>query len=159
MAVAPADRVSSVVLINAVGIAVPGHPITDVSGLRIDQLADLSYYEPDRFRIDPTTLPPARREAMAANAAVFAGYAGDPYMHDPALLARLATVDVPALVLWGEADGIVDLGYGRAYAEAIPGAEFSPVARAGHLPHIEQPDVVRDRIWQFARQFWRTSAG
>lgn len=151
-AVDPASdgRVTGIVLLNAVGIAVDGHPITDVSGLRLDQLADLSYFEPDRFRIDPAALPPARRALMAANAAVFADYAGDPYMHDPDLRPNLAGVRVPALVLWGEADAIVDLGYGRAYADAIPGAVFSPVARAGHLPHVEQPDAVRDRIWDFA---------
>lgn len=141
------DRLAGIVLLNAVGITVEGHPINDVSGLRIDQLADLSYFDPERFRIDPTTLPPARRQVMAANAAVFADYAGDPYMHDPTLRARLARISIPALVLWGEADKIVDLDYGRAYADAIPGAVFSPVARAGHLPHMEQPDTVRDQIW------------
>ena len=146
----PDHRVTGIVLINAVGIAVEGHPITDVSGLRIDQLADLSYFEPDRFRIDPAALPPARQQLMTANAAVFADYAGDPYMHDPALAAGLATIDVPALVLWGEADGIVDLDYGRAYADAIPGAVFTSVPRAGHLPHVERPDAVHDHIWGFA---------
>lgn len=156
MAVARAGRtddlITSIVLINAVGITAPGHPITNVSGLRIDQLADLSYADPDRFRINPATLPPARLARMAANAAVFADYASDPYMHDPALAANLAAVTLPTLVLWGEADGIVDLAYGRAYAAAIRNAQFVPITGAGHLPYFEQPDMVRDLIWDFADQ-------
>ncbi|GAA4775933.1 hypothetical protein GCM10023200_05740 [Actinomycetospora chlora] len=136
-------RVRDVVLVNAVGIAVPGHPITDVSGLPLDRLADLSYHDPDRFRVDPASLPAARRAAMAANAAVFATYAGDPYMHDPALLGELGDVDVPALVVWGESDGIVDVAYGRAYADAL-GAELVTVPGTGHLPFVERPEAVRD---------------
>ncbi|NMO93046.1 alpha/beta fold hydrolase [Actinomycetospora sp. TBRC 11914] len=131
--------VGGIVLVNAVGIEVPDHPVTDISGLPLDRIADFSYADPDRFRIDPTTLPAARQEAMAANAAVFADYAGDPYMLDPTLLGRLPAVTVPAAVVWGEADGIVDVAYGRAYAEAL-GAPFTLVEGAGHLPHVEQPE-------------------
>lgn len=134
-------RVAGIVLVNAVGIEVPGHPIRDISGLPLDEIADYSYADPDRFRIDPTTLPAARRETMAANAAVFADYAGDPYMHDPTLLGRLTDISVPAAVVWGEADRIVDIDYGRAYARAL-GAPFTVVHDAGHLPHLEQPDAT-----------------
>ncbi|MCD2196313.1 alpha/beta fold hydrolase [Actinomycetospora endophytica] len=132
---------AGLVLVNAVGIEVPDHPITDISGLTIDRIADYSYADPDRFRLDPTTLPAERQEAMAANAAVFADYAGDPYMEDPTLLGRLSSINVPAAVLWGEADGIVDVGYGKAYADALH-APFTVIEKAGHLPHLEQPEAT-----------------
>lgn len=141
-------RVGGLVLEDAVGIDVPGHPITDISGLTLDRIADHSYADPDRFRIDPTTLPAERQAAMAANAAVFADYAGSPYMHDPTLRGRLAAVSVPATVVWGEADGIVDVGYGRAYAEAL-GAPFTVVEGAGHLPHLEQPQRTLAAVTAF----------
>jgi pimeloyl-ACP methyl ester carboxylesterase len=131
-------RVGSVVFVNAVGIEVPDHPVRPILGLPIDQIAEFSYADPDRFRIDPTTLPPERQAVMAANAAVFADYAGEPYMHDPTLLGRLGGIRVPTAVVWGEADRIVDLDYGRAYAAAL-GAPFTVVEGAGHLPHVEQP--------------------
>ncbi len=140
--------VDGIVLVDAVGVEVPGHPITDISGLTIDRIADYSYADPDRFRIDPTTLPAERQAAMAANAAVFADYAGDPYMHDPTLLGRLSGVTVPAAVVWGEADGIVDVGYGRAYADAL-GAPFTVIEGAGHLPHLEQPEATLAAIGRF----------
>jgi pimeloyl-ACP methyl ester carboxylesterase len=69
-------------------------------------------------------------------------------MHDPTLLGRVSGVTVPAAVLWGEADGIVDVGYGRAYAEALS-APFTLIEKAGHLPHLEQPEATLSAITTF----------
>ncbi|WP_143762856.1 alpha/beta fold hydrolase, partial [Citrobacter braakii] len=58
------------------------------------------------------------------------------------LLARLASVEVPALMVWGASDRVVTPAYGRAVASAVPGAEFVEVAAAGHLPHLEAPEAT-----------------
>ena len=76
---------------------------------------------------------------MAANMATMKAVAGDPYMVDPGLLGQVGTVQVPVLAIWGEADGIVSPDYGRAVADAFPAGRFAVVARAGHLPQLEQP--------------------
>ena len=141
----PAGPLGRLVVINGVGIRVPGHPVTDLSGLTPDRIADYAYFDPDRYRIDPSTLPPAAAERLRANAEQFAVYAGGPSMGDPDLLPRLATVRVPVLVVWGAADRVVDVDYGRAYADAF-GGEFVVVERAGHLPFVERPEVVRELV-------------
>ena len=41
-------------------------------------------------------------------------------------------------------------GYGRAYCAMIPGAQFQPIERAGHYPHIEQPEEFARRALAFA---------
>ena len=46
---------------------------------------------------------------------------------------------IPVLAVRGEADGIVSPDYGRAVADAFPAGRFAAVARAGHLPQVEQP--------------------
>jgi pimeloyl-ACP methyl ester carboxylesterase len=120
IALAGSKRVSSVVLVDAAGIEVPGHPVADFFSLTMDQVAQLAYHNPDKFRIDPATLPPAARAAMAGNRAALAVYAGTS-MTDPGLLDRLAAVALPVLVLWGEADQMTDQEHGVAYATAIPG--------------------------------------
>jgi len=51
----------------------------------------------------------------------------------------------PTLVLWGEADRIVDPDYGRAYADAIPGARFELLRWSGHLPQLETPHARPSR--------------
>ncbi len=76
---------------------------------------------------------------MRANAAALAMFAGDPYGTDPSLMARLEVIRIPTLVLWGESDRVATKEYGRAYAAAIPNAQFELIAEAGHLPWIEQP--------------------
>lgn len=133
------SRIRAAVLVDAVGIEVPGHPVIDFFGLTFPQIAQVSYHDPDAFRIDPDALPPAARAAMAGNRATLAVYAGEPSMADPGLRDRLAGVRVPTLVVWGESDGVVDPDYGRAYAAAVPGARFVLLARTGHLPQLESP--------------------
>jgi pimeloyl-ACP methyl ester carboxylesterase len=149
IALAGSERVSGVVVVDAAGIEVPGHPATDFFSLTMDQVAQRAYYNPDKFRIDPTTLPPAAQAAMAANRTALAVYAGTS-MSDPGLLARLAEVAVPVLVVWGEADQMVDQDYGRAYAAAVPGAQFLLLRGTGHLPQLETPEQLLPVVWDFA---------
>lgn len=68
-------------------------------------------------------------------------------MADPTLVERLASLEIPTLVLWGDSDGIVDADYGRAYAAAIPMARFQLLPDTGHSPQLETPDQVIHAIW------------
>lgn len=145
LALLASPRVARAVLVDAVGIEVPGHPVVDFFALTMDEVARHSYHDPERFRIDVDALPPAAREMMAGNRATLAVYGGQA-MTDATLADRLAAVKVPTLVVWGEADRIADPDYGRAYAEAIPGAEFELLRRTGHVPQIETPELLRDTV-------------
>ena len=71
-------------------------------------------------------------------------------MLDAKLRRRLARVRIPALVVWGESDRVVDLDYGRAYAHALPNARFELLPEAGHLPWIEQPERFLKAVSEFA---------
>jgi pimeloyl-ACP methyl ester carboxylesterase len=159
LALAGSPRISSLVIIDAVGIEVPGHPVADFFSLTFPQIAQLSYHDPGRFAIDPETLPPAARAELAGNRAALAVYAGQPSMTDPGLRSRLAAISLPTLVVWGDSDGIAGPGYGRAYAAAIPAARFHLLARTGHLPQIENPGPLTDMIWAFADANGGTAAG
>jgi pimeloyl-ACP methyl ester carboxylesterase len=67
-------------------------------------------------------------------------------MHDPALRHWLHRITRASLVLWGEADGIVSVEYGRKLADALPHARFHTIPGAGHYPQIEQPEAVDQMI-------------
>jgi pimeloyl-ACP methyl ester carboxylesterase len=149
IALLKSPRVSGIVLIDAVGIEVPGHLVADFFSLTRDEVFNLSFHDPAPFRIDPATLPPAALAIAAGNRAAIAAYAG-PSMSDATLADRLGTLDVPTLVLWGESDGIVDPDYGRAYAAAIPMARFQLLSETGHSPQLETPDQVLHAIWDSA---------
>ena len=154
MALLDSRRVSSFVLVDAAGIEVPGHPIADFFALTPRQVAEFSYHDPDRFGIDPTKLPPEAQKAMAGNRATLAVYGGTS-MNDTRLAERLASVSTPTLVVWGGSDRIVDPDYGRAFAEAIPGARFQLIPESGHLPQIETPGQLVDAVWAFAESHAR----
>jgi pimeloyl-ACP methyl ester carboxylesterase len=142
----PDSRVSSVVLVDAAGLQMP---MADYFSLTRDQVFDLAYFNPDAFRVDPATIPPARLAAMAANNDTLRGYGGVA-MADPTLLDRLPAITIPTLVVWGAGDRIVPPEHGRAYAAAIPGAQFRMIARAGHLPQLETPAELMEAAWDFA---------
>jgi pimeloyl-ACP methyl ester carboxylesterase len=149
MALLGSPRVSGYVLVDAVGIEVPGHPVADFFSLTPAELAARSYHDPATYGIDPAKLPPEARAAMLGNRAPIEVYAGRA-MTDPGLAGRLSGVTTPALVVWGEADRIGDPDYGRAFAAAIPGAEFTLLPETGHMPQIETPDALVKVVWEFA---------
>jgi pimeloyl-ACP methyl ester carboxylesterase len=96
------ERVGRLVLIDSVGVDIPGQPIRDFFALDARGVADYSYHDGDRFYVDPTALPAEQLSLRQANMATMRVLAGDPYMHDPSLLGRLGGVSIPTLVLWGE---------------------------------------------------------
>lgn len=146
MALLDSSRIRSLVVVDAVGIEVAGHPVPDFFALTPAEVAARSWYDPSRM-VDPATLPPAVRATLPGNRAALAVYGGT--MADPGLVARLSAVTVPTLVAWGEADRIGDTEYGRAFAAAIPGARFELIPRAGHLPQIEAPDALLTLVRDF----------
>jgi pimeloyl-ACP methyl ester carboxylesterase len=150
LAVRDTTRLGSIVLVDAVGIQVEGHEIADVFPLTPDELSALSYHNPAAFRIDPTTLSPDQVAARAANFQALGVYGQEPGMRDPKLRRRLGRVRIPALVVWGESDGVVDVDYGRAYAQSLPNARFTLIPEAGHVPQIEQPERLLTLVWDFA---------
>lgn len=141
-------RVAGFVLVDAVGIEVPGHPVADFFSLTFPEIAQRSYHDPVRYQIDPTTLLPPALAMLASNRATLAVYAGEA-MVDPSLLGRLSGGTTPTLVVFGEADRIVDPDYGQAYADAIPSARFVVLPRTGHLPQLETPAQLIEVLWPF----------
>lgn len=71
---------------------------------------------------------------------------------EPARLAEagknLGALRCPALVLWGDRDPYLGAEWGRAYADALPGAELEEIPGAGHWPWYDDPAVV-DRVVGF----------
>ncbi|MFE2332808.1 alpha/beta fold hydrolase [Streptomyces coelicoflavus] len=136
-----AGVIGAVVVIDGVGAVVDGEPVADFFALDARGLAEAAWHHPERGYLDPARLTDGQRAIQQANGRTIAAVAGRS-MSDPTLLGRLGAVGIPALVVWGESDRIVTPAYGRAVARAIPGARFTEVPEAGHLPHLEAPDTT-----------------
>ena len=65
----------------------------------------------------------------------------------PDSVEMLQEVDVPALVLWGDEDGMSPLSEQNIMLEALPDAHASEIPNSGHLCHrTARTWVVRSRI-------------
>jgi pimeloyl-ACP methyl ester carboxylesterase len=145
------SRLRNLVLIDAGGIVVEGHPGADVFSLAPAELLKLSFHDPARFAIDPSTMTEPQKAGMAANRAALAVYGGRPHTVDPSLAGRLHDADLPALVLWGASDRIFDADYGRAFAAALPRGRFQLLPNAGHVPFLETPEQVVDAVREYVQ--------
>jgi len=59
---------------------------------------------------------------------------------------------LPTLVVCGAEDGATTPEAVRALADAIPAARYLDIPDAGHLPCIEQPEVLADAIDTFMKE-------
>jgi pimeloyl-ACP methyl ester carboxylesterase len=63
---------------------------------------------------------------------------------------KVATIEAPALVLWGRQDGILDgKEFANKFVETLPNAELRWIEECGHVPHLEKPDETADAIAEF----------
>lgn len=62
---------------------------------------------------------------------------------------RAHRIAAPTLIVWGKSDGIIAPAYAQEFARRIAGAQMALIERAGHLPHLEQPDAVMGAVRAF----------
>lgn len=65
------------------------------------------------------------------------------------VLDRLGTLEIPVHAIAGEGDRALSPDHARAIAAAVPGAQLSLIADAGHLCTIERPAAVNDVLVPF----------
>lgn len=66
----------------------------------------------------------------------------------PARVDLLPEIDVPALVVAGREDQIIDIDTARKMAESLPHGKFMLIEGAGHMPMIEAPGTLGEGlIW------------
>jgi pimeloyl-ACP methyl ester carboxylesterase len=153
IAVRSVEKIAGLVLIDALGVKFGGREardIADVYALPEDDVRRRTFYDAARVVPDYAKLGDDELIAIARDREAAVLYGWRPYMHNPGLRQWLHRVRAPALVLWGEQDGIVALDYGEELAAALPNAAFRRVAEAGHYPQIERPDAVADMVASFA---------
>ncbi|MBV8889880.1 MAG: alpha/beta hydrolase [Alphaproteobacteria bacterium] len=154
LAVRSVQRIERLVLIDALGVKFGGRDERDVADFYALPAADVlrgSFADPARTAPDYTRLDDAALTAIARDREAAALYGWKPFMHDPALVHWLHRITRPALVLWGDEDGIVTPAYGERLAAALPNARISRIPGAAHYPQIEQPEAVLSAMEAFAQ--------
>ncbi len=153
MAVKSTARLSRLILVTPLGIKVGDREtrdIPDIFALPPEEVVRLQYHDPTRGASDYTSLSDDELLVIARNQEATALYAWEPYFHNPKLRQRLHRIAIPTLLIWGASDRFVTPSYyGTAYRDAIPGAQLAVIDRAGHWPHVEQPEAVVERVGAF----------
>jgi pimeloyl-ACP methyl ester carboxylesterase len=70
---------------------------------------------------------------------------------DRGLKNRMHRIAAPTMIVWGKDDRIIDAEYAQEFAKGIAGAQVASIDRAGHLPHLEQPEAVAEAVSRFLR--------
>ncbi|MFH1894777.1 MAG: alpha/beta hydrolase [Patescibacteria group bacterium] len=65
------------------------------------------------------------------------------------LSPELPKIKAKTLIVWGEADKVVPLKYGRIFKEKIANSELEIIPKIGHSPHIEVPAKLAEIILKF----------
>ncbi|HEX3865008.1 MAG TPA: alpha/beta hydrolase [Stellaceae bacterium] len=148
-------RLGRLVLIDSLGLkfgARDERDIADLYALPADAVLQRLFVDPAGVVPDYTSLGDAEALSIARDREATALYGWKPYMHNPALAHWLHRIACPALVLWGDQDGVVAPGYGEKLAAALPAGRFMRIPNAAHYPSIEQPDAVAAAIDGFAQE-------
>jgi pimeloyl-ACP methyl ester carboxylesterase len=152
MAVWRPERLGRLILVDALGIRVGGVTDRDIADLFVvgfEERRALLFHQPEHGGPLPPDLGDGEllRRLRSEEASVVYGW--EPYMCEPKLRGRLASVTMPACVIWGAEDQMVKLDYGQAYAAALPNSTLRVLADAGHNSHIEQPDAFIEMVEGF----------
>lgn len=65
------------------------------------------------------------------------------------LIAKLSSITVPTLLLWGREDAVIPLNVGQLLEQAIPNSKLEVIDNCGHIPQEEKPDETIERISKF----------
>ncbi len=138
----------NLILVDPYGVKHGGPTDSDIADIWVLPQAEVTrrkWCDPANGKRDFASMPEEQLYIIARNTETFAKYCWNPYMHNPKLKKRLHGITIPAHLIWGAQDGIVDVAYGEKYRAAIPGATMTIIPEAAHLPHIERPDAfLRD---------------
>ena len=162
LAVRHPRRVSSLTLIGASGLFVPGHHIGDVfmmaqpaRGIEYESLREMLFESADApiaLELFPDGRGDVDDEVRRYQMLRFASFIGfkPPYFYNVSLINRLHRVACPAMVIWGERDHMVPRAHGEAYAKGLSGADpLQVIEGAGHAAHLEAPDKVAALVRDF----------
>jgi pimeloyl-ACP methyl ester carboxylesterase len=136
-------RIVKLALVCPVGLDVPEHPTVNLLAVAP---ADVPHYlttNPAIFA--PPGAPPPSPEFLAARrreAESFATVQKHGLTHESGLGRWLHRIDVPTLLVWGEADRLVPFAQAAVWAAAMPNATIKSYPGAGHILFEERPEAA-----------------
>jgi pimeloyl-ACP methyl ester carboxylesterase len=60
--------------------------------------------------------------------------------NSPEISSKLAILDVPTMVIWGELDPVIPIKYAEYFVQKIRDCRFYQMEGCGHTPYVEDPE-------------------
>jgi pimeloyl-ACP methyl ester carboxylesterase len=153
LATMASHRISSLTLIDPVGIKVDGWIYPFLFGMDIPEVVAMIFHNPmAALALAPPDQSPETLALQYRQGTALARVAWNPYLYDPLLRRRLPRIATPTLLCWGGHDRLAPLNpCGQTWAKEIPDATLRVFDDAGHVPHLEQPGAVAQSVLDFCR--------
>jgi pimeloyl-ACP methyl ester carboxylesterase len=90
-------------------------------------------------------------DALLKNRFTSAKLGWQPRWYNPDLEKWLHRIKLPSLVVWGDDDKVMPTAYAALWQERLPDARLFIVKECGHLPHVEQGEIVTPEVQKFLR--------
>lgn len=146
------ERVSKLVVSNAFGLRVKGTPIPDIFALSPEEITGLCFEDiMAAMPLMPTEINVDFMFSQYKQLTTLASLLWNP-SYDPKLERRLAYVNCPTLLLWGDHDRLTPPIYGDTYHKLIANSKLEKLPGTGHMPMLEQTAKWIDAISQFLNQ-------
>jgi len=145
------EQFRALILVDALGLRVPGAPAADLLRLDPAQLRAVLFANPTgalAHELVPDTPLPAAMTALLQARQTLARFAWQ-FPDNPKLSRYLYRVKTPTLIIWGAQDGVVSTAHAQAYLRGIAGAELVILPRCGHLPLAEQPEACVQAVLHY----------
>jgi pimeloyl-ACP methyl ester carboxylesterase len=155
------ERVGQLVLVNPVGLYIPGAEVKELFGRPFEELVQDMFADQRHpmaqmmnqlgiMLASENEIPFDPLRPLLQSMAATAKLSWDPYLHDPKLARRLPRVTAPTLIIHGVEDSLVPRAHAEAYADEIPRAHLVNMVDAAHLAPLEKPEelarLVRCRL-------------
>src|SRR5690606_25207934 len=138
----PAD-IDRLALVSPAGLVSPHAAMPDFSKIAPQDLPGMFVADPAWIApFWPADPSPAWAALRARESAAAFASREDLAATDGALRQALKGFDRPTLLLWGEADRIVPLGYAREWQALLPDARLETIPNGSHLLLDEFPEAV-----------------
>ena len=149
LAAAHPDRVSRLILANAMGLDVPEAPAANLGDMDEESFAKAAFSrlgliataQPDGFGAEWENVrrgPEFERQWKGRG--LVAGLIEGP-CSDPELTNQIESISNDTLLVWGRLDGITPIQHGEALRAAMPNSRLDVIERCGHLPMSEKPET------------------
>jgi pimeloyl-ACP methyl ester carboxylesterase len=138
LALSPGVRARGLILVNPAGAVLPRAEWSEFRDLF--ERGDARAYLGRAFRSAPLALrlfpgEVARAMSSPTTRSFLAAVAKEDFLRD----AELASLKIPARIIWGERDRLLPAATLPFFRAHLPAAEIVRLPDAGHLPHLEAP--------------------